>query len=129
MVKADDLRLGNYIISNREVLEVDYINGNNYIGFTKYPFGEPVESCVPIDLNKEWLEKFGFVNYEAIGSWTICLKDDMYEVKFENGSFWFTFATITRDDNWKQMPDRKLEYVHELQNIFYSVTRRNLKLI
>jgi hypothetical protein len=133
MVKPEELMIGNLIILDQKVTEVKTISGysvNSRHESLRDEIGsvEIVKRGFTIDLTKDWLEKLGFEYYEPLDHWRIIHNECWYEVHGRNGFYWFTFSNLLRDE-YRSMPDRKVQYVHQLQNLFYCLSGRKLKLI
>ena len=107
-MKPQELRIGNWLYrkgDNENMYEVDWITikeAHNY---------------QPIPITEEWLEKFGF-----------CHDGIMWFVK---DGFGYSFED--QRCNWEFLPNRFnelpfLDNVHQLQNLYYSLTSQELKL-
>lgn len=132
-----ELRIGNYITSDRQyfkepVIGVVYQVSNAGICFEYNEQGEmrgvsnPLKHIHPIQLTKEWLEKFGFENHSP-GLYRIKIHPDQaryLETMLPSKQFWdFTIIiehNYTPDDT--EVWIRALHYVHELQNLLYALT-------
>jgi hypothetical protein len=118
MVKANELRIGNYITSKSalthwEVMPADlqriFNNEKHYMGIT---------------LTEEWLKNFGFKKTEAIfndgfdafilnGFGRICLKNGL----LVSDEYYFL-------DGLKQ----EIKEVHQLQNLYFALTGNELTI-
>lgn len=124
-MKAQDLRVGNFISDSglkSTVLSIDElgcttVNNGDYSSEVYKPFNE----YKPIRLTKEWLLKFGFI--DTTGGWGGSSGIDYH---YANGNF--KIQTYDSDNNWhlKNNYDAKFNYVHQLQNIYYSLTGKEL---
>lgn len=137
MVNIEELMYGNYIVTKNGVEDVCHIAGyceenkprleqlstNKNIGWLNIP-----HYCFPIEITKEWIEKLGFEYYEPLDHWRIIYNECWYEINGRDGFYWLTFSNLLRDE-YRSMPDRKVQYVHQLQNLFYCLSGRKLKLI
>lgn len=86
----------------------------------KYYIGRSdIENYEPIPLTKEWLLKFGFVNTET--GWEIC---HWKQFKFSVILF-KKFASVGMTGPFGLF-EVKLKYVHELQNLFFALTKEEL---
>jgi hypothetical protein len=137
MVKIGDLMIGNYILARDKVTDVCEVTGYDqefngwYEGISTdrdCPWHHYPDACFPIELTKEWLEKLGFEYYEPLDHWRIIHNECWYEVHGRDGFYWFTFSNLSKDE-YNAMPDRKVQYVHQLQNLFYCLSGVKLKLI
>ncbi len=135
---AKSLRIGNLLLNF--LGEVFEVNSATMLAFESnfHPFGKPS----PTPIAEEWLLKLGLVN---LGNHNI----NQYESevryvakKFIEKSYDFEvcFATSTyggepyysiriRIDNEHVSLYCKLEFIHQLQNIFYALTGEELTLI
>ena len=120
-MKAEDLRIGNWVTWEGEACKLDGItrefNDSPYdveIEFSNGLFNrEPIEDLKPIPLSEEWLlNKFkGFILY----GW-----DDMKLIRFkdETSDFTTTFELEIIDGKY-YYEGGLVEFVHDLQNCYY----------
>ncbi len=116
MIAPHELRLGNKALRNGIVVTVD---NQTFWDVEKYP-----DQYDPIELNEDWLLKFGFesnnVAYKIdndrfvfelyfYDAWNLCYVE---KSKFGNGS-------VELSGYWK---------IHELQNLFFAITGEELKI-
>ena len=112
-----ELRIGNVIrskvsgITGRptipwEILEEDVVN----------IISNGIDNYEPIHLTVDWLLRFGFENSSLILSEYYI---DCFTVWCKNGIYF-----ICNDGNIKP----KLEYVHQLQNLYFALTGKELEL-
>ena len=116
-MKVEELKIGNYVqgrcLSLCEVkeLECDEISCDNLTG--KAVTGLPYK---PILLTKEWIEKLGFI-YD---SENMCFEKLGLQIEYNfEKSFWFESGTYNFN----------VEYVHDLQNLFFAFTRMELTVV
>jgi hypothetical protein len=113
MIKANESRIGNLVQTNfkreKEIIDIKAID------FIEDYF----KLYEPIPLTEEWLLKFGF---NEIGG---CNEKD-----FTNGDYNIFINSLGevnflffREGDWYQ----KLDYVHQLQNLFFALTQTELK--
>jgi hypothetical protein len=85
----------------------------------------------PIHLDKEWLLKFGFIKSSGVhfhfsyGNTMLIWKTD-YESELIDNYYYFEFG-ITK--SFKAIRSVRLDYVHQLQNLYFSLTGEELKII
>ncbi|MFY8161390.1 MAG: hypothetical protein ACOVNU_08660 [Candidatus Kapaibacteriota bacterium] len=74
----------------------------------------------PIELNNEWLEKFGFVKYN----------ESFYriELKRNNIDGWYLSSENELTKSMSEIMVR-IKYVHNLQNFWFSLTGKELTFI
>ena len=120
-IKATELRIGNLITIHdclQEVVELPL------------PVNCIEENTKPIPLTEEWLLKFGFIkSYNSFGdTFHIMNKDNItsdFDVEYwskGNGKWrnsWYIKQTIKPFN---------IKYVHQLQNLFFALTGKELEL-
>ena len=126
-MKAQDFRLGNLVMYEGKVYEIDSIS-KEFPTLNTPEFGIGVvdwNNIQPIPLTQEWIANFGFKKRITIG----------HSVQYFIGE-----NPITRDwlfdMLWLKGNDYpfyrngyfKLEHVHQLQNLFYSLTNEELTI-
>ena len=139
-MKTEDLRIGNYVlISNHDALvkvasspqRVCGITSENELEFhRKTPdvriFKVPVVHCFGIPLSEDWLTKLGFTIVKYVPStYSVVLGD--FELCFGDDPECYNFLTL---NNWHGKNEIKLElmYVHQVQNLYYILTGKELEL-
>ena len=106
----NELRIGNLIKRNGIVVTVDH---QTFYDVIRYP-----EQYERIPLTKEWLDKLSFVySYFEGYSYSINLIEYHYSIDYNipNGLF-STNIKIAY----------KLEYVHQIQNLYFSIKGKEL---
>ncbi len=119
-MKANELRIGNYFLRNNIASQVhpsiieDVFNGKTNIN--------------PIPLTEEWLLKFGFSDKEY--------KKDYIGIDFESSGMYFDFVLskpFSKGEwnnsytfNLESHRFCKVEYVHSLQNLYFTLTGEEL---
>lgn len=123
-MEAKNLRIGNLVKSESEKSEVfeldwdvergriNYIGDNNYDG---------------IPLSDDWLIDFGFQKYHA---WEYRWMTGGLQLIETNG-FWypavFSHPEMSHEDD-QCVSLNRIQYVHELQNLFFAITGEELEL-
>jgi len=122
-MKASELRLGNYITSDGDVFKVDSISDDivhaGALGIYKISFDDGDEYGIP--LTEEWLTRFGI-------DW------DIYWQGYTDGNWVLTNGNET--GIWRIAYGKRrndiivwyLKYVHQLQNLYFALTGKELKL-
>jgi hypothetical protein len=121
-MNRQELRLGNYInhsdfkvpmMVSGIILEDKRCYVTSIGGDSTFMIGG---SWDPIPLTEEWLLKFGFeqvgFNYYLNG----------FKIFFDSDSYFYGL----RDEG---IMDKHLEYLHQLQNLYFALTNEELKLI
>ena len=105
---SSELRIGNYTLDHGSPEQI--------------PYGSDIDSAglmEPIQLSEEWLIKFGFEKFEFE-------YDEGNEISYvlekKNGHQFVLSEDLQPMDGEIAMLDYKLEYVHQLQNLFYCLT-------
>jgi hypothetical protein len=144
-MKANELRIGNFVNGEVEqedgstklytvkILAVDSTSslgeGWDFLLESMTKTEEEIEvyeDLQPIPLTEEWLLRFGFENY---GVFRLKLSDDTY-LRGHINSKGFNIAL----DEYDLIGDREtvslrvIKYVHQLQNLVFSLTGEELKL-
>jgi len=119
-MKAIELRLGNYVMNLER--EIDRITGisDPLIATEKIP-GDIDAWVDPIPLTEEWLKKFGFVQ-----------RDNYYWHNWGTNGVEFIFKDLHYKGFEIQLGKAKykyIEYVHQLQNLYYILTGEELEII
>ena len=126
-MKAQELRIGNYVklFLNHEDYDVIQIKIDDL-----YYINQKNGIYEPIPLTEEWLEKFGFsskdykkgyigIDHKAGGMITDFVLTYPYHIGEHQKYF------IWEHSKWKY---NTLEYVHQLQNLFFTLTGEELGL-
>lgn len=86
--------------------------------------GDILRNFQPIPLTEEWMIRLGFFKSSTEDGYGVFSKD-MLEFSFilRNGELIFEF------ENYQlKLPDIKLLYIHQLQNLYFTLTGEDLKL-
>lgn len=103
-MKSTELRIGNWIYYTTDKTNFK-ATAKTILYFSDIYFK-------PIPLTEDWLKKFGFTR--IVPSWADIKridKDDYY---------------LIRDDVY--FNEKKIKYVHQLQNLYFALTGKELKL-
>lgn len=104
-MKPQELKIGNWINYRGDVCPIDL---QDFKMMIEHPAGH--DSWKPISLTEEWLEKFGFEQHPW--GW-------VNQIRLTNKSY------IYQTDNGDNV---KITYVHQLQNLFYVLTGKELEV-
>lgn len=121
-MKANELRIGNYLMSNGFEVQIDCIQptmlakvGENF--YTKIDLFEP------IPLTEEWLLKFGFNEHRTSDVWfakewgTNGVEIIKYDIHYEKYIYLLGAGLA-----------KVLEHVHQLQNLYFALTGHELEI-
>ena len=126
-MKANELRIGNYYLdidnqlSEMSGYELWQMSSNENLGIMEYQ---------PIPLTEEWLLKFGFDINEDLGDmvyYEIPSKKSGYGVCFDHEELSFYHYT-TLGITHLIYDSEHLQYVHQLQNLYYALTNEELTI-
>lgn len=120
MIKANDLRVGNFLEGDELSIprENTYHNGLTKItgfGISMIEFGK-ITSLNRVPLTHKWMVDFGF---EKDG---IQFSKNGVIILFEKRFFKFYYGVGIEDF-------KNLDYVHQLQNLFYCLTGKELETV
>ena len=127
MIKENELRIGNFISDANasdsffaKVKKLDY--SRCYYG----QFHSAYSDLKPIPITPEWLIKFGFIYDEYSLSSLVMMdtysKNRKLELAFEEGEIKSVYVGIQKIDDGK-----RINYVHQLQNLYFALTGEELE--
>lgn len=121
MINIQELRIDNYVCFDTKSHRIGLWDFATYIQTN-------IEMYVPIALTEEWLIKFDFeITYNGSNNYNLKLLenkifgDGLYYHKPTNG--WFLLDHECNDIN-----DEPIFYVHQLQNLYFALTGKELIL-
>jgi len=127
-MKAKDLRIGNLLHTLEDkltsVTEIITAKDLETIYFWCYNYNE--SQCKPIELTEEWLIKFGLVS--------LCVTNEVKWLFTFGGDFDCYFNVFGRNEiSIEQYSEGCLElehikYVHQLQNLYFALTGKELEI-
>lgn len=110
-MKPTEFRIGNYVLNNLNALiEVQYHMLD--FGYTVNVFDYEL-----IPLTKDWLKKLGFERMEKINIW---IKDKIQIGSYRSGYYLCVGIELKLS--------KKIKYVHQLQNLYFALTEKELIL-
>ena len=127
MIKPEDLRIGNWVNHHGEIITVDGIDDIDV--FNKKCGEIPLHSILPIPLTEKILLDCGFVKDGLfVGEFVYTKSKYFYSMELKllfvitghNGE------VLNYEGYEVQTSDNQTIYLHELQNLFYSLTKTNL---
>lgn len=133
-MKANELRLENLVESLESVLTVDTITSGSSVDLRTAEgkiYNTPLELCKPIPLTEEWLLKFGFEKIEAKTDRILYRFNSTYNeslINFEMHLFNNGGVSIFDINNNTGFGNRltTMNYVHQLQNLYFALTNEEL---
>ncbi len=120
---AKELRIGNWVKFTPDNGNFIVSQLDNYNTYSKTINGLCNEDCEPIRVTEEWLVRFGF-SKDSDGSY---LKNDIsifIDKRFKSNLYLQTNDKVKHYD-WFGF-ELKVEHVHQLQNLYYSLTQKEL---
>jgi len=128
-MKATELRIGNYVymrdgIGTLSMITDDSPNGKPKVRvkFKEWIFARSIKECKPIPLTEQWLKdlRFDIDDYGAVD------EDETCQVKLMN-KFAIVFKKhVTEEEDEEWVPLRYINHVHELQNLYFALTGKEL---
>lgn len=130
MINLKELRLGNwvYILDIGKYAKIKSIDGE---GVTHHIMWGHVyaDMIEPIPLTEEILLKCGFIK-DNNGNYWIDLQTHYLELMPSNG-YWYPVYVQTPEmshQDEQRVSINRIQYVHELQNLFFAITGTELEL-
>ena len=134
-MKTNELRIGNlvYVTDNltnlifKEITPINIHNLMHLTGWDKSPVDIEFE---PIPLTEEFLLKFGFKNIDKGGNDFITYTDSEHnyylqiDVRRKDGKYLILDNSF---DDLRAFSMVDIEYVHQLQNLYFALTGNELK--
>jgi len=125
IMKATELRIGNYI--NDYYKGIIIISIDTLIGIQKCHDNRKQFQNIfaPIPLTEDWLKKFGFKE-KAEYIWIKEIFKGMFDIKIiltEKGKYVPVIMSMG-----EEVAIRQKQYVHQLQNLYFTLTEKELKL-
>ena len=136
-MNAKELRLGNFVKDRgKKVIRIDFLehiqDGYDtkfgqlvYLEGTEvHPMTEYSEFANPIPLTEEWLIKLGFGKSDDHVMSIMCVDDELsieYDYHFNR-----CFLVINAENNTELKWLKHIQYVHQLQNIYFALTGEDL---
>lgn len=113
-MKPNELRIGNYVNVPHGNIQIDHFIKDG-CHFTD-GCGGTFASLHPIHLTEEWLEKFGFKNFEKDG----------FRLKWDEPMEEYSF--IIKSMQGCEVDCAGVRYVHQLQNLYFALTGKELEI-
>ncbi len=126
-MKNSELRIGNFLASKNisDAVRVGTINSNETIkldfGICKNIFSDTMNLSAfePIPITEEWLLNFGFRNQNF--GWDLG-EFGIFDCNYKKGN-------LNLQINATEIPFIQIKYVHQLQNLYFSLTGFELALV
>lgn len=119
-VLCNGLRIGNYLKykNTNDLAIVELIHKKHFDCRDEFGLFTPNGNYEPITLNEEWFIKLGFKKLRDGERFELeKFSIDLYSEFFPKGRVYYNSWAII---------DKKIDYVHELQNLYFTITQREL---
>ena len=125
-MKASELRIGNYIKARKTTTIDENVVLLDGLQFLDLMMSSNIKYFEPIPLTEQWLIDFGFKedtdNSFVFNNLSIFLdkrfKENMYLETKESGIFGGV--------SWNKIDGLKLKHVHQIQNLYFALTQKEL---
>ena len=130
-LSATELRIGNLVgiasSLNFNIGKVTLISNNRILLENK--ISNKNHKFIPIELTEEWLIIFGFEKAKHSHGYDCYIKDGIDFDIVSHGRYW-VLATYTDESctNSLYFAHGQFEYVHKLQNLYFSLTGEELTI-
>jgi len=126
-MEATELRIGNYVTLYTGDTIVDDCHQIIAEDFNEIK-GLCLVGIKPITLTAEWLAKFGFQKYKVpTNDWML----NNIRIFSGHHEWWFGFELTIVNKQFKNegvFDSVRLDYVHQLQNLYFALTGKEIKL-
>lgn len=118
-MKPNEIRVGNYAKDSMGKERTIDLSDYSYESDTTFDF----EKWNPIHITSEWLLKFG-LEKTGYSRWTLKGFHRLsYDIVYGNGK-----VILTRGESSSELFIENIQYVHQLQNLYYSLTGQELTI-
>ena len=125
-MRASELRIGNYIKARKTTTIDENVVLLDGLQFLDLMMSSNIKYFEPIPLTEQWLIDFGFKedtdNSFVFNNLSIFLdkrfKENMYLETKESGIFGGV--------SWNKIDGLKLKHVHQIQNLYFALTQKEL---
>ena len=132
-MKKTELRIGNYVGDvwggRKSFWNVNELK-KTFCIYGKDNFDVMYRNLRPIKLNKEWLTKLGFVKDDNASYW-IDLQSHYLELVQHDNRWTPIYAQVPElsNEDEQRVSMSNIEHVHQLQNLYFALTGKELKRI
>lgn len=129
-MKAEELRIGNLLLREGFANHIYIVKGIGHDAILRTDKGSmPIRGLHPIPLNEKWLKKLGFKKTaDSISGYNEgwIFQNRKVVLKKADNRFWF-YLSDTEDD-WFYTTSIVIEYIHQLQNLYFALVGSELNL-
>jgi len=123
MIKANELRIGNYFIDGDgeygTVHQLYFVESPSH----KYVNGWDYDSIEPIPITPEILEKSGLI--KDLDSFYKEITEDGWRIEIEETDKWDVYI---RNESGEATILCSIDSLHEFQNVFFAITKEELEI-
>lgn len=123
-MKIEDLRVGN-LINYGQVYRID----KNYISASssKGTWSNHIDLIKPVNITEEWLFRFGFlIDYdEGDIKYYVISTNHNFGIKVYDNSEYYIYHEYVNTEEYTIL--KEIFFIHELQNVWFSLTNEELK--
>ena len=136
MIKANELRIGNYVYHKFDELEFNIVQGfdfeNVYLQNITFDYVE-YQDIQPIPLTEEWLLNMGFASLGYTCILTGFKETFPYSIKISDKEsidveFDFSICLVRNEDDFISIGNILYNSVHKLQNLYFALTGEELTI-
>jgi hypothetical protein len=125
-MKANELRIGNYYYG--DVLfpsEYNVITANDLVELDSDPLDDYYQ---PLPLTEEWLIKFGFIKVGSEWKLFPCFEVQIIAFNEDNYNGVMFYTRTIHTDYTPIYCGNYINYVHQLQNLYFALTNEELTM-
>lgn len=122
-MKAKNLRIGNLVDLYGTIATIQRADFNE-----RPPKGIAVDAGKPIPLTKEWALRLGFNKWQdryCLEAWSPGHPSQRFDIDWKDGNIMMKSRYQGEDDNLLM---RHIKHVHELQNLYFALTGKELEV-
>jgi len=131
-MKTQELRIGNCINTIEGVAIIQGIHKEGWIATNILTAGDLINFAEPIPLTEEWLLKFGFILGSETDEFTTTNNNDIIYNNNNDGwsedLYYISFGELSSFCMSGNGCLKYVEYVHQLQNLYFALTGEELEL-
>lgn len=116
-MKASELRIGNYVIDNCDGNVCQITSGKM--------IDDGLPFMRPIPLAEQWLLDFGFTDDGIVYMYDVAID---FKITLVPADGFYPQIEKASDTGWGCINLPKIDYVHQLHNLYYSLTGEELTL-
>lgn len=128
-IQANELRIENYVKDHLgRIQKVAETRSDSYICYLSngIKLKYKLNTTQPIPLTEEWLLKFGFLDITGVDY--ILNIDVDFKLLLIPADGFYPQIDKADDNGWQSVSLNKIEYVHQLQNLYFALCGEELKL-